>query len=130
MAPRHLASKHMCNKAPYTVGLYLLAVFICLAHDGAQGRVIDGSKTPALIPDSVAYRYFFGAVSEPPNASAEQRKRQAAKLVPASLTNEELQTAYVILAESTLNTPIGKRATSQPPRIKKNSVRQLITRAF
>jgi hypothetical protein len=48
-------------------------------HSGIPGA-IDGSKTPELIPDSVAFRMFFEAVSEPPLPTPEQVRRQRAKL--------------------------------------------------
>jgi hypothetical protein len=41
---------------------------------------IDGSKTPDLIPDVLAYRLVFAAFSEPAGASPAQLNRQRAKL--------------------------------------------------
>lgn len=46
---------------------------------------IQGSKTPFFIPDAVAYRLVFLALSEPPQASTEQLKRQRVKLSPVDL---------------------------------------------
>jgi hypothetical protein len=51
---------------------------------------IDGSKTPELIPDSVAFRMFFEAISEPPLPTAEQVRRQRAKLLRAHLSEGDL----------------------------------------
>lgn len=59
---------------------------------------IDGSLTPQLIPDSVAYRLFFSAVAEPITPSATQIARQQAKLSRASLTAPDLAQLVLALA--------------------------------
>ena len=51
---------------------------------------IDGSKTPDLIPDIVAYRLVFVAFSEPPNPTAEQASRQHAKLGSLELSKPDI----------------------------------------
>src|SRR5437867_1277858 len=58
-----------------------------LAQHGDHAAVqsagtIHGSKTPELIPDSMAYQLFFRAMSEPPNPSPAQRARQLSRLRP------------------------------------------------
>lgn len=58
-------------------------------HTSIPGA-IDGSKTPELIPDSVAFRMFFEAISEPPLPTAEQVRRQRSKLLRARLSEEDL----------------------------------------
>ncbi|HEX3683890.1 MAG TPA: hypothetical protein VHU83_15250 [Bryobacteraceae bacterium] len=60
-----------------------------LPHSGIPGA-IDGSKTPELIPDSVAFRMFFEAISEPPQPTAEQVRRQRSKLLRAQLSEGDL----------------------------------------
>jgi hypothetical protein len=63
------------------------------AHQQAQTQIIDGSKTPEMIPDSVAYRLYFVTVAS--QASAVQR----AQLTTAGLSPDEIQAASKILAE-------------------------------
>lgn len=60
---------------------------------------IDGSQNPEQIPDRTAYRLFFRAVSEPSNASPEQRERQCAKLTGANLSASDLSQLVDILGE-------------------------------
>lgn len=59
---------------------------------------IDGSVTPSLIPDSVAYRLFFVTVSEPTLPSASQVRRQRSRLAGAKLTSEEYDNVVAILS--------------------------------
>ena len=63
-----------------------------------QPVMIDGAKHPELIPDLVAYRLFFITVSEPQQATAEQRARQRAQLLTAGLKEGDLQHASSVLA--------------------------------
>lgn len=52
---------------------------------------IDGAKNPELIPDVVAYRLFFVAVATPPGPTADQQRRQTAKLARIGLTQADSQ---------------------------------------
>jgi len=61
-----------------------------MASQSVIPGAIDGSKTPELIPDSVAFRMFFEAVSEPPLPTPEQVRRQKAKLFRAQLSEGDL----------------------------------------
>lgn len=63
------------------------------AHQQAQTQIIDGSKTPQMIPDSVAYRLYFITVAS--QAPAVQR----AQLAAAGLSPDEIHAASKILAE-------------------------------
>jgi hypothetical protein len=60
--------------------------------------MIDGTKHPELIPDSVAYRLFLLTVAEPLDAAHEQKARQRAYLKMAGVADRELDRAFTILA--------------------------------
>jgi len=51
--------------------------------------VIDGAKTPQSIPDSVAYRLFFDANTQPDQPTAAQVQRQRAKLARTGLSQPD-----------------------------------------
>jgi hypothetical protein len=60
--------------------------------------IIDGSKTPDLIPDEAAYRVVFIAFAEPANATDAQKTRFRAKLCPAGLRKDDEQALFSILS--------------------------------
>lgn len=61
-------------------------------------HTVDGSQNPELIPDAVAYRLFFTAMSEAPNASSDRRARQRAFIAPIGMSTLDQQAAISILA--------------------------------
>lgn len=61
-------------------------------------NLIDGAQHPELIPDSVAYRLYFVAVSEMPNPTDEQKTRQLAHLGKIGLEGDDLQSLVNTLA--------------------------------
>jgi hypothetical protein len=69
----------------------------------APEGTIDGSKTPWLIPDAVAYRLFFLTVSEAPIPSEGQIRRQRSRLVQANLTEDEYRAVSTSLSEFKLH---------------------------
>lgn len=86
----------ICNLFAIT-SLLTAAAFSSLAQTQPSPKnnlhppgTIDGSKTPEQIPDDVAYRLFFRAVSEPSNASPAQRERLRVKLLRAQLSDADL----------------------------------------
>jgi hypothetical protein len=65
-----------------------------LAAPPRQGQIlppgtIDGSKTPEVIPDVIAYRLVFAAFSEPADAAPAQLARQGAKLSQLKLSDSD-----------------------------------------
>src|SRR5262249_47658995 len=64
----------------FFLGLIGLARGQSHQHPTTPVTIIDGSKTPELIPDAIAYRNYFLAISLPPNPADADRKRQAAHL--------------------------------------------------
>ncbi len=66
-------------------------------NNGSSVGVIDGSKTPDLVPDAMAYQLFFTAVSEPPNPTPAQRARQFGRLRPVALSPQDKQVLVEIL---------------------------------
>ncbi len=82
---------------------------ICLAqhqhvHPQTSGAgklppgTIDGSVTPQLITDAVAYKLFLDAACEQPQSTLDERARQRAMLARARLSETELTAAARILA--------------------------------
>jgi hypothetical protein len=69
------------------VGLFL-AVPARSQTQVAPGTV-DGSKSPELIPDNVAYRLVFVSLAIPPNATAAQQRRQGAFLARIGLNESD-----------------------------------------
>ena len=53
--------------------------------------LVDGSKNPEKIPDSLAYHHFFSAVSAHPTPSAQEVARQNAQLLPLKLSATDQQ---------------------------------------
>jgi len=63
-----------------------------------MSEVIDGSVHPELIPDATAYRLWFIASSEFPNATPAEQMRQKAHLGRAGLSDTDIQAAAGVLA--------------------------------
>jgi hypothetical protein len=61
--------------------------------------MIDGAVHPELIPDSIAYRLYFSAVSIGPNPTEEDRKRQAAHLNKIGLPDLDREILIVVLSD-------------------------------
>lgn len=84
----------------FLLGLWPLALLLLLpslsAQTGAPPSLppgtIDGSVHPELIPDSVAFRLFLGALAEASNASVNSSltARQRAVLRPAHLVDSDV----------------------------------------
>ncbi len=71
---------------------------------------IDGSVTPQLIPDTLAYRMFFEVMSEAANATPHEMARQRANLAPAKLSSADLAQVFQILAGFRVNLMAIQRA--------------------
>lgn len=64
-----------------------------------EGRhLIDGSKTPDLIPDSMAFRLVLSGFAEPANPTPEQAARQRRKLANIAKTDADLKAFSAVLA--------------------------------
>ena len=68
-------------------------------HNHPASGVIDGAVHPELIPDSVAYRLYFVAVSEMPNPTDEQKARQSAHLAKMGLADADLHSIILVLED-------------------------------
>jgi hypothetical protein len=87
--------------------LVVLALLVVAPHNAIRAqnmaemnhaaKVIDGSKTPQLIPDVVAYRLYFVAVSEMPNPTPDQVRRQRAHLGRIGLSDADRDSTARIL---------------------------------
>jgi hypothetical protein len=86
----------------------MLVLFVCAlgawAHDpaahqhaGAAADMIDGSKNPELIPDSLAFRLYFIALSENDSTLTESTERQKAFFATAGLKAADTEVAASIL---------------------------------
>lgn len=88
-----------------------LSLPVCFAqHQHAQPRgagnsaaglppgTIDGSVTPQLITDAVAYRLFLNAACQQPQSTLDEKARQRAILSRAQLSETELAAVVGILA--------------------------------
>ena len=60
--------------------------------------LIDGSKNPEKISDTLAYQHFFAAVAAHPAPTAQERDRQSAQLGPLQLTASDRATLVTTLA--------------------------------
>ena len=67
-------------------------------HQHTAQNIIDGAVHPELIPDSVAYRLYFVAVSETPSPLPNESSRQHAHLQKAGLSENDIQSAGKVLA--------------------------------
>src|ERR1700730_13077999 len=92
------------------IRLFVIAILMPICTVGAYAQVtsaspagrtpadmIDGAKNPTLVPDSTAYRLFFLAASETPDATSQRQLRQRAVLAEVGLNDTELASAIVIL---------------------------------
>jgi hypothetical protein len=94
-------------KYKFVVCILMAVCSYCLAqtdqpihdHGLSADNVIDGAQHPELISDSTAYRLYFLAVSEMPNATAQSKTRRLAHLKRTNLDDDDLQ-----LLSSTLET--------------------------
>jgi hypothetical protein len=69
-------------------------------HQHANVLVIDGAKTPELIPDATAYRLWLVAVSTLPNATEQETKIQQAHLEKLQLkSSSDSLSLQTILSE-------------------------------
>jgi len=64
-----------------------------------QSPVIDGATNPELIPDSLAYRLYFVAVSTAQNPSDDERKRQRTHLAKTGLADSEQEALVAVLTD-------------------------------
>jgi hypothetical protein len=80
---------------------------VCAQHihpqssSGATAQLpvlVDGSKTPDQIPDSLAYQHYFMAVAAHPSPSTDEQNRQAAQLLPLQLSPADQETLILRLA--------------------------------
>lgn len=60
-------------------------------HSGTLPVAVDGSKTPGLIPDQLAYRHFLMALAEPQSANPEAIARRSALLATTGLSAGDQQ---------------------------------------
>jgi len=60
---------------------------------------IDGAVSPERIPDSLAIRLFFSAVTAPKSANTQGQARQDAQLKPLQFSPTDLKTMKFHLAE-------------------------------
>lgn len=74
-----MSRKPKMTRASFLFGsAFALAAPLLAQQDNGHGTTtIDGSKTPELIPDMLAYRNYFFLASVPANASREQIDHQS-----------------------------------------------------
>jgi hypothetical protein len=84
---------------------FCCATYICVTVGYTQetpsssgASVIDGSKTPELIPDSTAFRLVLVGLAEPPNPTSAQAARQRRKLSQFVATESDRQIFSFLLA--------------------------------
>jgi hypothetical protein len=65
---------------------------------GTLPVVVDGSKNPQDIPDSLAYSHFFTAVAAHPSPTPQEQGRQTAQLLPLNLSVADRQNLVQALA--------------------------------
>ncbi len=61
--------------------------------------LVDGSKTPASIPDQMAYRHFLIAVAEPASPTPLQADHQKVRLAPVGLSDADHAALTALLAQ-------------------------------
>jgi hypothetical protein len=93
----------MFKRAIITMSSLVVFAFGTLAqtqapHQHNAATMIDGAVHPELIPDSVAYRLYFIAVAEDPQPTAPQKTRQHAHLRAAGLSEADISSTALILA--------------------------------
>lgn len=62
-------------------------------HAGAAADLVDGSKNPELIPDSLAFRLYFIALSENDSTLTKASERQEAFFATAGLKAADTEVA-------------------------------------
>jgi hypothetical protein len=67
-------------------------------HNITAPNLIDGAVHPELIPDSVAYRLYFVAVSIGANPTEAERTRQRVRIMSTGVKNTDQQTLISILS--------------------------------
>jgi hypothetical protein len=60
---------------------------------------IDGAKNPELIPDQLAYKMMLMALSVPPNATDQQKRRQQARLERIHLSADDAKALLGLAAQ-------------------------------
>lgn len=87
------------------MALGVLAVCACLSpaqvtnsphHQADVSIVIDGAVHPELIPDSLAYRLYFVALSTGQNPTEVERRRQRMHIMKVGLVESD-QEAFISL---------------------------------
>lgn len=68
------------------------------APPGGLPVLVDGSKNPEKIPDTLAYQHFFAAVAAHPTPTAYEQGRQSTQLGPLQLTAADRATLITALA--------------------------------
>lgn len=68
-------------------------------HASIASTLIDGAVHPELIPDSLAYRLYFVAVSTGQNPTEAERKHQQAHLMKAGLEESDREVFVSILSD-------------------------------
>jgi hypothetical protein len=89
--------------------IFVLAVFVCSIgtcaqnppphHQLATPNVIDGAVHPELVPDSLAYRLYFVALSVGQNPTEAEQNRQRAQLMNTGLVDTDQQTFITIVSD-------------------------------
>src|SRR5215469_8377671 len=77
--------------------------------------LVDGSKTPGQIPDSLAYKHYLRAISVHQNPSPPEQKRQDAQFHALGLSPKDKGALAAVLAQfrSQFDLIEGARATAQ-----------------
>ncbi len=90
-------------------------------HQHTTPDLIDGAIHPELIPDSVAYRLYFVAVSENPTPRPNESSRQHSQLQRAGLSEEDIQSATIILASFKMQYAAMIDSYNHSPEVQSNS---------
>jgi hypothetical protein len=67
------------------------------AH-GTMSIVVDGRKTPNLVPDDLAYKHWLNTIAEHANCTADETRRQSMRLNRIGLSSEDLSAVKSALA--------------------------------
>src|ERR1700685_1568486 len=92
----------------FCVGIILSCQILCAQHvhvmsaagaaPGSLPVIVDGSKNPELIPDTLAYQHLFAAFAAHPTPAAQEQGRQDAQLGPLQLAVADRATLVTTLA--------------------------------
>jgi hypothetical protein len=109
-----LKEAHM-TQSLMTINLVVIAILLAVCpidtfgqHQHSQdnsivsnsdAEMIDGSVHPELIPDLTAYRLYLVAISEMPNPTDEQNKRQLAHLGKIGFGTSDLKSAITVFTD-------------------------------